>query len=68
MVTTRPITLTMPSLSFLVKALPALSATALASASLPAKPSDLSTPMQVRIAVSGANSKWLDRNPRATKT
>ncbi|KAJ4147145.1 hypothetical protein LMH87_001690 [Akanthomyces muscarius] len=46
----------MPSLSFLVKALPALSATALASASLPAKPSDLSTPMQVRIAVSGANS------------
>ncbi len=50
----------MPSLSFLIKALPAIAATAQAAASLPAKPSDLSTPMQVRIAVSGANSKWPD--------
>ncbi|KAJ3499061.1 hypothetical protein NLG97_g646 [Lecanicillium saksenae] len=46
----------MPSLSFLAKALPVFSASALATASLPDKPSDLSTPTQVRISVSGPNS------------
>ncbi|PNY24167.1 Purple acid phosphatase [Tolypocladium capitatum] len=46
----------MASLYASVKALPLLVAGALAAASLPAKPSDLTTPVQQRIAVNGPNS------------
>lgn len=57
----------MPSLFTLAKAVPVFSAAALATASLPAKPSDLSTPTQVRIAVSGPNSKYTN-NTDGTST
>lgn len=40
-----------------IKALPVLAGVVLASASYPAIPTDLTTPVQQRIAVNGANGK-----------
>jgi hypothetical protein len=47
----------MATLSTLVKAFPVLAACVSASASYPTKPTDLTTPVQQRIAINGANGK-----------
>lgn len=50
----------MPSLHSIVASLSLFSATALAAASYPAKPAELTTPVQQRISVNGPNSRFHD--------